>query len=331
MLSRVRINEFRCLREIDVPLKPLTVLIGPNNTGKSAFLAAIDLLGKAELKPVNQSAIQPTDFWSFDSTASSKISGFTSEGMEVRVERGPISKTPQERNFWVRTGDNSTIAPINLFENSILMPAMTSVGAESKVGIPKIDNRASNLPAYLDALLRKDRKSFFRILDKLKDLIPGLIDLRIDTPSAQSRRIDLELENDLVMEAELASLGVRLLIFFVALANHPDPPNTILLEEPETGVHPKRLVDIVELLKGLTEGVFAQTKTQVILTTHSPYLLDCIDPDKHQVLVLEREPDGSRVAHPVDTERLSVFLDESMLGEVWTNQEEAGLVAKKDR
>jgi predicted ATPase len=169
------------------------------------------------------------------------------------------------------------------------------------------------------------------VLHKLKELIPGLVDLKIETPSAQDRRIDLELENGIVMEAQLSSYGVRLLIFFVALANHPDPPKTILLEEPETGVHPKRLVDIVGLLRGLSEGAFAHEKTQVILTTHSPYLLDFIDPERDQVLVLERESDGSRVAHPVDTERLGVFLDEFMLGEVWLNQEESGLVEKKAR
>jgi len=83
-------------------------------------------------------------------------------------------------------------------------------------------------------------------------------------------------------------------------------------------------------LEGLSEGKFAEHQAQVILSTHSPYLLDCIDVEKHQVLVFEREDDGSRTARPVDTDRLKVFLDEFMLGEVWVNQEEQGLV-KKDR
>ena len=188
----------------------------------------------------------------------------------------------------MRTGDNTDIEPVNLFNNSVLMPAMQSPGAEGKSGIPQIDDNASNVPAYLDALLRKDRDRFFRILDTLRKLIPGLVDLNIETPSAQNRRIDLVLENGMVMDAKHASYGVKLLIFFVALADHPDPPRTALFEEPETGVHPKRLEDIVRLLIGLSEGQFAERPTQVIVTTHSPYLLDCIDPEKHQVLVLQR-------------------------------------------
>ena len=35
------------------------------------------------------------------------------------------------------------------------------------------------------------------------------------------------------------------------------------------------------------------------------------------------------MAEPADTERLKVFLDEFMLGEVWYNQGEEGLVAKR--
>ncbi len=48
------------------------------------------------------------------------------------------------------------------------------------------------------------------------------------------------------------------------------------------------------------------------------------------MLVFRRnEIDGSRTAEPVDLERVRNFLDEFMLGEVWFNQEESGLVAKR--
>jgi predicted ATPase len=328
MLNRVRINEYRCLREVDVPLKPLTVLIGPNNTGKSAFLSAIQLLGTTPTESNQQYGLDSTDLWRFERSSSPTITGYTTGGDEVHVQRGPLNIPIEKRMHWIRSGKNTEIAPVNFFNSSILLPAMESQGAEGKGGIPRIDDKASNVPAYLDVLLRKDRDRFFRILDTLRKLIPGLVDLNIETPSAQNRRIDLVLENGLVMDAKHASYGVRLMIFFVSLANHPDPPKTILLEEPETGVHPRRLEDIVRLLKGLSEGELAERETQVIVTTHSPYLLDCIDPKKHQVLVLQRQSGGACVAHPIDTDRLKLFLDEFMLGEVWLNQEEPGLVEK---
>ena len=44
MIDRLRVRNFRCLRDVEVPLGPLTFLIGPNNTGKSSFLDAVGLL-----------------------------------------------------------------------------------------------------------------------------------------------------------------------------------------------------------------------------------------------------------------------------------------------
>ncbi|HKE01207.1 MAG TPA: AAA family ATPase, partial [Planctomycetota bacterium] len=46
MLQRVRIRGYRMLRDVDVPLKPLTVLIGANDTGKSTFMRALQWIGR---------------------------------------------------------------------------------------------------------------------------------------------------------------------------------------------------------------------------------------------------------------------------------------------
>ena len=47
------------------------------------------------------------------------------------------------------------------------------------------------------------------------------------------------------------------------------------------------------------------------------------------MLVFRRNDDGSRTCEPADAERLKNFLDEFMLGEVWYNEGEDGLVARK--
>ena len=151
--------------------------------------------------------------------------------------------------------------------------------------------------------------------------------LDIGTPDPQQREIELVIENGLRIRAELASVGLRMMLFFVILAHHPNPPRTILLEEPENGVHPKRLADVMQLLRDLTKGKYGGHAAQVILTTHSPYLLDSVRIEEDQVLVFHRNDDGSRDAKPVDAERLKDFLGEFMLGEIWYNESEAGLVA----
>ena len=58
MLKRVQIQNFRCLRNVSVPLRPLTVLIGPNDSGKSVFLLALKQLVEAQL-PTQASHREP--------------------------------------------------------------------------------------------------------------------------------------------------------------------------------------------------------------------------------------------------------------------------------
>lgn len=85
----------------------------------------------------------------------------------------------------------------------------------------------------------------------------------------------------------------------------------------------------MQLLRGITQGKFGKAPAQVILTTHSPYLLDYVKPEEDQVLVFQRADDGSRTAKPVDWGRLKEYFDGFMLGEIWFNEEEAGLVAQE--
>jgi predicted ATPase len=46
MLERIHIENYKCLRDVTVDLGPFTVLIGPNDSGKSSFLKAIRALGR---------------------------------------------------------------------------------------------------------------------------------------------------------------------------------------------------------------------------------------------------------------------------------------------
>lgn len=46
MIEKVRVRNFRCLRDVEVPLGPLNFLVGANNTGKSSFLDAIEVLSR---------------------------------------------------------------------------------------------------------------------------------------------------------------------------------------------------------------------------------------------------------------------------------------------
>ena len=56
----------------------------------------------------------------------------------------------------------------------------------------------------------------------------------------------------------------------------------VLVEEPENGLHPAGIRDVMTLLREVS------ARTQVVIATHSPIVVDELD--KHEVTVLRRDP-----------------------------------------
>ncbi|MGO9601684.1 MAG: AAA family ATPase [Isosphaeraceae bacterium] len=310
MLERVKITNFRSLVSVDVPLKPLTVLIGKNDSGKSTFLKALLVLTRARQTNVY-------DLPRHDPRREGRVEGFS---------KGAAAWIKVATTGVLNGGDLSGIAPAQIYQVPVQGAPMTSDGYDDPHLAEPLKPDGGDVPSLLDYLLRRDRERFFGFVDSLKSHVPGVKDVWIATPNRAMRDLVLVLESGFQLRAEEASAGVRLIIFFIALAFHPTPTKLILIEEPETGIHPRRLEDVVRLLRQITRGEHGAEPAQIILTTHSPYLLDYMNPTEDQVLVFKREDDGSCTAKPVDTERLKDFLSEFMLGEVWYNQGEEGLV-----
>jgi AAA domain, putative AbiEii toxin, Type IV TA system len=254
-------------------------------------------------------------------------------GKSAKIEIATIDEFGKTVNAKFNKAGSSGIKPltgIEFFRLPSSGATCSSTGFPDSSHVIPLNEDGSNLASVLDYMLRKDRKRFLGLVAALEKLIPGFEDLLIDTPNANTRHLRLKLDNGLELPGESLSSGVRHLIFFATLAYHPRAPQIILIEEPEVGVHPQRLKEIVLLLRGISQGAHCSHAAQVILTTHSPFLLDHVNLETDQVLTFRRsnEAEGKRIIDPVDKERLAVFLDEFMLGEVWFNQLEEGLISK---
>lgn len=86
---------------------------------------------------------------------------------------------------------------------------------------------------------------------------------------------------------ELSDGMLRFLCLATALLN-PLPPSLVAIDEPELGLHPGLLPIVAEMIKTASE------RTQVIVTTHSPDLLNCFD--IADVAVMARNTDDAKVA-----------------------------------
>ncbi|MCH7872609.1 MAG: AAA family ATPase, partial [Planctomycetes bacterium] len=238
MLQELQINNFRCLREVNVPLRPLTVLVGPNDSGKTAALRALEYL-------VGVRNLEPFDRWRGDQHVEPSVTG-RAPGFSIRRHSGRLAE--------ISPHGSTLLQPTEFFQLPSDGVLMVSPGHPDEGEPPVIGPQGQNIPALLDHLLRRDRGRFDSFVETMRHLVAGLEKIEIATHDASTRRIDRSIEDGLRMPADRASVGVRLLLFFVAMAYHPKPPKLMLIEEPENSVHPKRLGDVVRLLREITQG-----------------------------------------------------------------------------
>jgi predicted ATPase len=295
MFQELHVTNFGCFRELHVELKPLTVAIGKNNTGKSTFLDALELAARNGGK------------WTVPQDQRFRRS----------AEKGFLNAAPGRQLV------HDQILHLRMPSSG---PPMTSTGRDDSAGPPPLTTDGQNVPALVDWMLRRDRPRFFGFVDAVRALVPGVTDVEVATPGASQRSLQLVAEGGWAHPADNASAGVRLLLSFLALAWHPTPPALVLVEEPENGFHPERLQEVMALLRGLVTGQHAPAPVQVVLTTHSPYLLSRVEVPQDQVLVFSRGADGACTAQPVGLQKIRPFLPDFALGEIWSNLGDAGLV-----
>jgi predicted ATPase len=104
---------------------------------------------------------------------------------------------------------------------------------------------------------------------------------------------------------------LRSAALLTALIQTPSP-SIIAIEEPELAIHPGALTVIRDFI------VDAQRHAQIIITTHSPELLDHFDAD--YIRVVDRTRDATRISVMDEDQRHAVRDSLSTLGEVMRHE-----------
>lgn len=178
----------------------------------------------------------------------------------------------------------------------------------------------SNIADFLLDLRRQDQTAFNGVVETMAYVLPYARDIQPSVTSELERKAWLQLtEADFKVPGWMLSTGTLRLLALLALLRHPKPPSLIVVEEIENGLDPRTIHLIVEEIRNaVLDGV-----TQVILTTHSPYLLDLLTLE-HLVLV-ERDSKGHPVfIRPSGNENLRRWSAEFAPGKLYTMGNLAG-------
>ena len=157
---------------------------------------------------------------------------------------------------------------------------------------PVLDIYGKNLPALVDWLMNHHNSKWEQVLDSMRQIIPGLIN--ISTGYLHNKTLGLFFEEEgfgRAWNSEEVSDGT--LLTLTMLSAIVDPRKTlVVLEEPENSVHPWILRAIYNFLQNLSQ------EKNVLITTHSHIIIDSVHPDK--IWTISRKEGVSKLNRLVD-------------------------------
>ena len=182
-------------------------------------------------------------------------------------------------------------------------------------GSVRLSRDGSNIADFLLDLRRQNPNAFDGIVETMSYVLPYAKDIQPTLTSSEiERKTWLQLaEANFKVPGWLLSTGTLRMLALLALLRHPSPPPLIVVEEIENGLDPRSVHLIVEEIRSaVLSGV-----TQVIVTTHSPYLLDLLTLE--HLVVVERDAHGHpRFFRPADQANLHSWAAEFAPGKLYT-------------
>jgi predicted ATPase len=168
---------------------------------------------------------------------------------------------------------------------------------------------AANIAPYLLFLQEKNQSVYRQIVETIRMVAPFFGDfiLKPDT-NDKVRLLWKQKGSDYPLKAHHLSDGTLRFICLVTALLQPFLPYTLIIDEPELGLHPYAVSILAELIKA------ASRSAQLIISTQSAALVDYFNPE--DVVIVNRE-DGASTFKRLDRNDLSVWLEDYSLGELW--------------
>lgn len=183
----------------------------------------------------------------------------------------------------------------------------------ANVGLLRAD--AGNLAAFLTGLQFEFPDVFEELCSDARVMVPGLRDLRFRAIGGADESVAVEVVDDRLpgtTPLSHASFGTVRALSLLAMLHDPRPPLLTCVEEIDHGLHPHVFDRLVELLRA------ASARTQFIIATHSPALVNRLEPT--ELIVCERDPKTGLARIPaVDPSEVAAMHRDSGygLGELW--------------
>jgi len=310
-LKELHVKQFACLKDVKCNLTPLHAFIGPNDSGKSTLLNLIASLFSGRYPDsihVFANFIDGSGLW---------INHAGNPGVNVTTGGNPqivplASATTQQElaALSVRVGTGVERAQlVRLNADELRMPSQLLPYGTDLL----LQGRGQNIAGLYDAVRDRNVERFTAISRQVTEMFPTVKTLGLRATGQSQKVLTVALVDGTEVLSGAMSEGLLYYLAFAILAELRRPA-VYLVEEPENGLHPSRIADIVHTLRAIAED--AKNPVQVIMATHSPLVVNELRPE--EVTVVTRDPVTGTQLHPIKAtphfeERSKVYA----LGELW--------------
>jgi predicted ATPase len=305
LITGIEIDGYKSFESFSLRLPPFAVLVGANASGKSNLLEAVDLLGQLIREPTGQTLVDHARRGGPKELFRRGPDGRPVEAMRIAADvlvDGPDGYCLPRVEAEIKYADPPDPLCVNVLAGNAPDQALplhaVHIGehlaaATKNWRILEPSPRAMRVVSstYDTAALAEDGKNLGAVLGRIAQspegwrdfqadvaaLLPDLVDITVEANAEWAQwDVWLQHKHEHRMTTNTASAGTLRVLALLAAAHDPDHEGVLMLEEPENHLHPSRIPQLLQRLRGRTSDRATLTSgngRQTLITSHSPVTL----------------------------------------------------------
>ena len=341
-MDYIHLTGYKTFKDIHLDLSPINILIGANGSGKSNFMSFFDFLNRLYNRSLREyialkggedkmlfQGKKVTDEISFKIEFDNGQNGYSvvlklgEEGFVFNKEDLIFKGNDRNiGNFYIdshlKTTDNYRAKYIIRYLDGFRKYHFHDTGAKSPFTLQSnIENdihylysNGANLAAFLYHINQENRITYHRIVKTIQNIAPYFSDFYL-VPNANDE-VKLQWKDkysDMVFGATDVSDGTLRFMALTTLFLQPNLPDTIVIDEPELGLHPAAIAKLAAMIQSV-----AEKGCQVIVATQSTDLISYFEPE--DIVTVDRIK-GETVFKRLSKDSLQQWLNDYTLDDLW--------------
>lgn len=344
-MDYIAIARYKSIKLVKLKLMPINILIGANGSGKSNFLSFFEFLNRLyEQKLTEYVALSGGEdkMLHKGSKISNNISAIVKHkrnAYSFKIEKGednfvfvkeglwydgnPYIDNPQEISNYgseakVKLYSSSRALYIQEYLNSFKKyhfhdtskNAPFTMKSHIENDIYYLYEKGNNLAAFLYWIQHNKKKYYKRIIKTIQSIAPYFSDFYL-RPNKKKyvRLLWNDKFSDQIYGVNDLSDGTIRFIALTTLFMQPNPPATIIIDEPELGLHPTAIAKLAGMIKSISSK-----ECQVIVATQSTELISHFTPED---IITVDQIDGESVFERLDSKALAQWLEDYTIDDLW--------------